>query len=414
MQTVFEDRPWARVARALALLLFAALLPILSACERSQWDPTLKIGQPKGHLVGRERAAPETFAPGITGGIALERESGPRPKETVQKGTGVFVHKVSPPKVKTTPGDVTLNFDGTDIREVVKVILGDLLQTNYVLHPGVQGVASLQTGRPLRRQDLIPTLETLLRMNGAALVYNNGQYEVVPIANAVRGNLVPQLGQSERALPEGYSVQVVPLRYIGADEMSKILQPLAPEGSIIRVDTLRNLIVIAGTSPEMGNVLDTIRVFDVDWMAGLSVGFFTLEYAKAKDVASQLENLLADEGGNPFKGVFRFVPVESANSLLVISPQDSYLKQAKEWIERLDLAEAAGSGAERLFVYRVKHSSAENLAEILSELFGAGKGSHHERSAEWHRECVRPLSSRAERRAEAGSGQRRSPPWRAR
>jgi general secretion pathway protein D len=294
----------------------------------------------------------------------------------VQTGTGTFVHKVLPPQVDTTPGDITLNFDGTDIREVVKVILGDLLHTNYVLSPAVHGVASLQTGRPLRRQDLIPTLETLLRMNGAALVYTNGQYEVVPVANAVQGKLVPQLGETTEALPDGYSLEVVPLRYIGAEDMANILKPLAPEGSIIRVDTLRNLLVIAGTSPEMSNLLDTVRVFDVDWMAGLSVGFYTLEYAKAKDVASQLQNLLAEgggkEGGNPLTGIFRFIPIESANSLLVISPQAKYLKDAKTWIERLDLAEASGSAAERLFVYRVKYGSAEEMAQTLSGLFGKG------------------------------------------
>jgi general secretion pathway protein D len=360
------------VTRTLAAFVLAALVPILSSCERSQWDPTLKIGQPKGHLVG-ERLEREPYAPGPAGGIALGTKPELTPKERIIKGTGDFVQRVAPPKVKTTPGDVTLNFDGTDIREVVKVILGDLLQANYVLHPAVQGVASLQTGRPLRRADLIPTLETLLRMNGAALVYTNGQYEVLPLANAVQGHLVPQLGETERPLPEGYSLQVVPLQYIGAEEMSKILQPLAPEGSIIRVDPLRNLLVIAGTSPEMGNLLDTIRVFDVDWMAGLSVGFFNLEYAKAKDVATQLESMLAEGDTKPFKGVFHFVPIESANSLLVISPQAKYIKQAKDWIERLDLAEASGSAAERLYVYRVKHSSAENMAEILSELFGTGE-----------------------------------------
>jgi len=296
----------------------------------------------------------------------------------VQVGTGTFVRKVLPPKVDTTPGDVTLNFEGTDIREVVKVILGDLLHANYVLSPAVHGVASLQTGRPLRRRDLVPTLETLLSMNGAALVYTNGQYEVVPVANAVQGKLVPQLGETTDSLPEGYSLQVVPLRYIGAEDMANILKPLAPEGSIIRVDTLRNLLVIAGTSPEMSNLLDSIRVFDVDWMAGMSVGFYTLEYAKAKDVATQLQNLLSDqggkEGGNPLKGIFHFVPIESANALLVISPQAKYLKDAKTWIERLDLAEASGSSAERLFVYRVKYGSAEEMAQTLSGLFGKGQG----------------------------------------
>ena len=355
---------------------------LVTGCERSYWDPTLKIGPPTGHVLddkGERRVGGTTSGAAVTAGIDLGTGSGvPQQKDSVKRGTGTFVRKVTPAPVSTTPGDITLNFDGTDIREVVKVILGDLLQVSYVLHPSVQGVASLKTGRPLRRDLLLPTLETLLRMNNAAVVYKAGTYEVVPLANAVKGNLVPQLGSSTRALPDGYTVQVVPLQYVGADEMSRILEPLAPEGSVIRTDNLRNLLVLAGTSPQMGNLLDTIQVFDVDWMAGLSVGFFTLEYAKAGDVVTQLESLLADEGGNPFKGVFRFIPVESANSLLVISPQEKYLAQAKSWIERLDLAEASGDAAMRLFVYRVRHGDAENLADVLSKLF-AGDGGGGER-----------------------------------
>lgn len=358
------------------ICMLGAILATLSGCERSQWDPTVKVGDPKGHIVDktdpRRGRRARTYAAGDRG-IGLDPAAGPTPKDSIKSGTGTFVHKVSRPSVDTTPGDVTLNFDGTDIREVVKVILGDLLQVNYVLDPGVSGAASLQTGRPLRREHLIPTLETLLRMNNAALVNRGGTYEVVPLTNAVQGKVVPQLGESSRALPEGYSVQVVPLQYIGADEMSKILQPLAPEGSIIRVDNLRNMLVLAGSSPEVGNLLDTIRVFDVDWMSGLSVGFFTLDYASAGDVVTQLDSLLADEGGNPFKGLFRFIPVDSANSILVVSPQEKYLKQAKDWIERLDLAEASGEGSHRLFVYRVKHGDSENLADILTKLF-SGKG----------------------------------------
>jgi len=344
------------------------------ACERSYWDPTVKIDSNRGHLVDPDRVAERERArtQGIRGpdSIALGDDSVPKAVDSVQRGTGTFVRRVTGPSVDVSPGDVTLNFDGTDIREVVKVILGDLLQVNYVLHPAVQGVASLETGRPLRREHLVPTLETLLRMNNAALVYKGGTYEVVPIANAVQGNLVPQLGESNRALPEGFSVQVIPLQFIGAEEMNNILQPLAPEGSIIRVDTLRNLILVAGTGPEMSNLMDTIRVFDVDWMKGLSVGFFTLEYAKANEVAIQLEGLLADDSGNPLKGLFRFIPVESANSIMVVSPQESYLQQARNWIERLDIAEASGSAAERLYVYRVKNGDAENLADVLSQLFG--------------------------------------------
>ena len=363
-------------------LVLALTAALLSGCGGLVFDPSRRVGETHGHITDTSRrSSPTGTSMQQPASIALGEEPA-QGGSSVRRGTGAFVRQVAPPSVDTTPGEVTLNFDGTDIREVVKVVLGDLLGVNYVLDPAVSGSVSLQTGRPLRRDMLIPTLEMLLRMNNAALVDNAGTYEVVPLNNAVQGRIVPQLGQSSRALPEGYSVQVVPLRYIGADEMASILEPLAPEGSLVRTDTLRNLIVIAGTSPEMSNLLDTIQVFDVDWMSGLSVGFFTLEYAKATDVVTQLETLLADDNGgaSPLKGIFRFIPVESANAVLVVSPQQSYLAQMEDWIDRLDRAEASGSTAQRLFVYRVRHGDAENLADVLSQLFAADGGGGTTRS----------------------------------
>ena len=355
------------------LALAALALMLLSGCERSFWDPTVKVNATQGDVLtpvlGRE--AREDAGTVETTGIRLgdDGKTPPAIKNKVMRGTGTFVNKVDRPTVDTTPGDITLNFDGTDIREVVKVILGDILGVNYVLDPGVTGTASLETGRPLSRNALIPTLETLLRMNNAALVQNAGTYEVVPLTNAIRGRVVPQLGETSKALPAGYNVQVIPLRYVGAEEMSKILEPLAPEGSIIRADNTRNLLILAGTGPEIRNMLDTIQVFDVDWMAGLSVGFFSLEYANPKDLVGQLDALLSDESGNPMKGIFRFVPVDSARSVLVVSPQEKYLAQARVWIERLDAAAAAGDDDERLYVYRVKHGDAELMASSLIGLF---------------------------------------------
>ncbi len=358
------------------LILWLALL--LAGCASTDWDPSRRVETGSGHIFDQTapgRTAPVSIQPlRDHNGIAIgDDDDRPIPQDRIDRGTGSFVSRVSRPEVDTTPGDVTLNFENTDIREVVKVILGDLLKVNYVLDPQVQGTATLHTGRPLRRELLLPTLETLLRMNNAALVDRGDRYEVVAISNAMRGNLAPQLGQTERPLPRGYGVQIIPLRYIGAREMANILEPLAPEGSLVRVDSLRNLLLIAASGPEMINLIDTIEVFDVDWMAGLSVGFFTLEYAKAKDVIGQLNELLSDDDGGSFSGMFRFIPVESANALLVVSPQADYLQRMKDWIQRLDFAEASGSGAQRLYVYRVKHGDAENLASILSALF-TGEG----------------------------------------
>ncbi|MEA3638343.1 MAG: type II secretion system secretin GspD [Lamprobacter sp.] len=366
-----------RPARLGSLLILVASLPLLLGCQSLVWDPTENISSTEGHTNVDARATEDRGPVRVGGGIALGDEAPARLQDAIQAGTGTFVRPVAAPR---TPGqeidgpDVSLNFDNTDIREVVKIILGDVLEVSYSLDPAVQGTASLTTARPLSRDLLLPTLETLLRMNNAALVDRNGRFEVVPVNNAVRGRVVPQLGSSSRALPEGYSVQVVPLQFVGAAEMTNILEPLAPEGSIVRIDTLRNLIVLAGSGPDMSSMLDTIQMFDVDWMAGLSVGFFTLEYAKVNDVVTQLETLLADESVNSAQGLFRFLPIDSANALIVVSPQQQYLARIEDWIARLDLAEASGTSAQRLYVYRVRYGNAENLADILTTLFSEGSG----------------------------------------
>lgn len=368
-----HPREWTRLSAALPAAICVAAVILLGGCAAGDWDPTQKVGEPKGHLIDPDRARRmrEARTAGYESSISLTGSDTGRKPDSVKRGSGRFV-RATPARTHGGSGSYNLNLEGEDIRTAVKIILGELLNENYVLDPAVQGTVTIKIDRGISRDMLLPTLETLLRMNNATLVRTANGYEVVPVTGAVQGRVVPQLGDSRRPLPEGYSVQVVPLKYIGADEMSQILTPLVPEGSLVRVDNLRNLLILAGTGPEMGNILDTVDVFDVDWMAGLSVGFFNLEYAKAADVATQLETLLADDNGNPFKGLFRFIPVESANSLLVVSPQSKYLSQVEQWIDRLDQAEASGAGASRLYVYRVKNGDAENLADVLTKLFSEG------------------------------------------
>ena len=96
-----------------------------------------------------------------------------------------------------------LNFEGADLREVVKAIVGDIFNETYIIDPKVQGVINLHTSSPLQRKDLLPTLETLLRMNGAAIIREEGIYKVVPAATATRGSITPQLGDDKVILQGG-------------------------------------------------------------------------------------------------------------------------------------------------------------------------------------------------------------------
>jgi general secretion pathway protein D len=204
-------------------------------------------------------------------------------------------------------------------------------------------------------------------MNGAGMVKESGIYRILPQAALVRGNITPQLGNSQRALPPGFSVQIVPLRYIGVREMMRILEPFAKDASAVRPDELRNMLILSGTEQELRHLLDTVDMFDLDWMAGMSVGVFTLQSADVKAVGQELEKAIGDKATSPLAGILRIIPLERLNALLVITPQPAYLDEARKWIARLD---QPGSGdGPSFFVYNLQNQRAEKLGPLLTQAF---------------------------------------------
>lgn len=289
----------------------------------------------------------------------------PMARAEIYRGSGSMVDLGSVPRQPVAEeGEITLNFQQMEIAEVVKIILGEILGMNYVLDPNVSGTVSLQTSRPLTRDALLPTLEALLQVNGAVLVKSQNFYEVVPIEAASSSALVPRLNPVEL---RGYQLLVIPLRYISAGELQKILEPLKPVKGLLQVDETRNLLLVAGTQDELNNIRETVQVFDVDQLRGMSVGLFRMEAADAQVILKELEAIFGDSAGGPLAGMVRFLPIERLNALLVITPQAKYLEDARAWVERLDRAEG-GQGVS-MHVYHVQHGKAETMAEILTQLF---------------------------------------------
>ena len=288
----------------------------------------------------------------------------------ISTGSGSFINYAAARRnaVMKQPagGDIVLNFEKTDINEVINTILGEMLGANYVVDPAVSGTVTLATSQPLSRADLLPTLEALLRVNGAVVHEAEGIYSVVPASKALSGSRAPQVRLSGDL---GYQLLVVPLRFIGASEMQSILQPLLPESGIVQVDTTRNHLLIAGTKAELEQAKATIDVFDVDQMQGKSVGLFRLQNAEANDVRDELKTIMGADADGPLADMLRFITINRMNALIVVSMQSQYLDDAKSWIERLDLAgDAAG---ENMYVYPVQNGRAENLANLLTQLFNA-------------------------------------------
>lgn len=265
---------------------------------------------------------------------------------------------------------IALNFERASIREVVKVVLGDILKETYTVEPGVEGEVTINSTDPLDRSALIPTLESLLQSQGAVLYKDDtGNYRVAARANLKGRGFMPSTGQ----IKPGYSMQVVTLRYIPVAEMQKILEPLASPDAFVRVDPNRNMLVLAGTSSELANLMATIKTFDVDVLKGMSVGLYRVKNVEAGIVAKNLDALFGESGNSPMAGMIKIMPIEHMNSIMIISANPDYLKDMKDWVDRFD--QVSTTAGQQLFVYHVQNGSAEHLADMLNQVFGGKKSS---------------------------------------
>ncbi|MFK2874310.1 type II secretion system secretin GspD [Dyella lipolytica] len=293
---------------------------------------------------------------------------------SISTGTGRFVQPTAlstPRPAATGSGAVTFNFENQPVQAVVKAILGDLLQQNYTIVPGVQGNISFSTSEPVDSAQAMPILETLLSWTHNALVKTDGRYVVMPEKDAVAGNLVPSLGAAAPA--GGLQARLFPLHYIAAPQMEKLLKPFARADSILLVDPTRNVIVVSGTPDELENYARTVRTFDVDWLRGMSVGVFNLQHATVDDLMPQLDGMFGAKGDTPLAGMLRFIPIKRTNALVVISTQPSYLHEVGDWIAKIDLG---GGNEPQLYVYDVRNISAGDLAHYLAQIYtdNAGNG----------------------------------------
>jgi len=289
-------------------------------------------------------------------------------KVELYPGTGTFVAKSAATKMPkaTGKGEYSLNFDDADLGEVAKVILSDILGENYVLSPKVAGKVTLQTTQPLSRAELLPTLDMLLNINNAAMVFQKGVYQIKLKTAAIQSSAFSSYNQFKQAIPAGYQIKVVPVKNVAVSELAEIIKPLMQEKSILHVDTNRNMMLLAGTTAELERAMDMVNAFDVDVMKGRSFGLFPLQNVDSAKIIEELEQVFNKKAAAD-SGFFQFMAIERLNSILAITHQAKYLKDIERWVIRLDRANTSAGGG--VVVYRAQHVDAEELAATLNEIF---------------------------------------------
>lgn len=331
--------------------------------------------------------APLAFDPMVTGSVEASNPDGSGPdrrtsgpttntadsavslnKTEFYAGQGAVPSRPAPGGAASVDeeGDITLNFVDAPVKEVVDVIIGDILKENYSIAAGVQGTVTTRTSAPLNRDDLIPILENLLALKGAALKRVQGVWHVVPDAEASR---LPNVVVTPDRRKGGEAVHIIRLDYAQAESVVNVVSAQITPGRQLVADPERNLLIFVGPGNEARIVEDMVSVLDVDSMSDKLFALIPVQAAPAAEVVDDLEQVFDGSAGE----TIRFIPIDRLNAVLAIARQPGPLNEAQKWVSRFDRTNFHSDT--QAFVYYVHNGRATELAKILKEVFyGEGSG----------------------------------------
>ncbi len=261
-----------------------------------------------------------------------------------------------------------LNLQNVSLVEVVDYLAREL-KLNYIIDPEVQGSVTLNTYGEARDIDPRALLDTILRINGYAMVETGSIHRIVPLNQLNSMPLRPNVDASQIPEDDRAMLNLVFLKYANAEELSKLLNEfLGAEGRTWSYPSA-NLLLILDSRRSMKRTMELVTMFDSDALARQRVRLFEVKHSRPSDLADELEDLMKSISMGKDLSSIRFVPVNRINLLIAVAPNPGVFKEVEEWLAKLDVKVESAAGRTDTYVYRVRYGRADMLAFAIMSLY---------------------------------------------
>lgn len=360
------------VRQACALAMLAAGLA-LAGCATSSTQTGLIDGVGTVDLSPRQPTRTEHPAqPPPQGSGQAKHEFYPAPEARAEEPAGRRFAQLENGVTASGEG-YDINLEEAQIGDVVRMILGDVLKKTYFIDPRVSGTITLSTGRSVTESELLRVLELALQINDAILSKDGDRYMIMTGGDAFEGSGAGNVdfGRGGGEKPPGFGITVLPLRHVRAQNIVELIDSYAAPAGSVRAIVRNNIVLMRGTAAEREALRDIILAFDVDWMRDQSAAIATLTNSAPEEIIPELEAIFLSSAEGEDKMLVRFTALQHLNGVLILGSDKGRVRDAMEWIARLD---REGAEAMNYYVYRVQNGKAVDVAKILTNTFGQGEG----------------------------------------
>jgi len=261
------------------------------------------------------------------------------------------------------------NFVNAEIESVIKAV-GAYTDVTFIIDPRVKGTLTLASEKPLGKAQALQLLNSMLRMQGYAVVSGNGYSKVVPEADA---KLQGGVAVSSSAGGNQITTHVFHLKHEAAATLVPVLRPLISPNNIINANPGNNTLVITDYADNLSRLGRIIASLDSPATGNLEV--IPLQYAIANDIAAMVNRLMqqsAGAGATPDSG--RTVMSDSrTNTVIVSASSAARANLAKSLIAKLDQPTTQPGN---VHVVYLKNAEATKLALTLRAVMAADTSSH--------------------------------------
>ncbi|MCX8031281.1 MAG: hypothetical protein N3A59_06875 [Thermodesulfovibrionales bacterium] len=199
-------------------------------------------------------------------------------------------------------GSVSFFFDDADIFEVAQTVFGDILRVNYIIDPKVKGRVNFRTVTPIPREEVLPIMEIILRLNGIGYVFEKGLYRIVPLADVAKELVYAQIGKE----PSDVAIEMFTFKNLNLKESMPDIENaigLHLTGGTVRVMPiyrLNSLLVIAGSKEHLSYIRNWVETFDQIFAhARPKIFVYNLQNSKASHIASLLQSIFTGAPAAP-------------------------------------------------------------------------------------------------------------------
>ena len=263
---------------------------------------------------------------------------------------------------------VNLVFNSAPLLDVIPSF-ADALGFNFLADSDLKGVVTLNIDQKMTRRELWNTFDKMLNLSGAGVTVEGTLLRIMALPKVAR--------QADSRLAKDGTGELFyyPLKNTTAKEVVNQIKPFVGNNAVCVELTRPNAVMIADDRANMPKIKQLLDVIDMSGKSNWKRKILLCSNILPSKLTDELKTILPVLGFNVQQitdktetpGSVQISGLDRLHILVVSAATDEAIQEIEQWVDLLDSSNSLDQ--ERVFVYKIRHNKAAQLAQALSVIY---------------------------------------------